>query len=520
MNALAHPPETAVKTCLRYVATAALAAAAAWLLVFVAPPAHAAEAQTPALPPQALIVQDAVALRAAPRDAATQQARLWQGELVEIRGERLEYVQVWDHQRERGGYVRASQLRRLSLDAAHADELLAVLRFVKDSAGSEGLGFGYGAAWLRAASPAQLSGPVGAEVLDAVAGAAQRLAQRASAAGLSRGAQEALLGQLDAAGRYGIRFNSHEIGDRMQICYDGELFTRVLAMPAASAEQRARAALALTDPACEDPALGVLQRIQRQEDNARLLDQADAPGLPPVLKNRLQMRRASVWSAVAFERSRRAPGGADAATAAERALEALARVDPQGLPDTDAGLMNDAVMHVNASRWAAVPASAPGKGLQLRTSPGAQAGQTCVSLHGGAAGSAPLLTQCSHGVVWTASFSVNREGNAAALAVQPMAGWRELWLLRKQAGGWTLSVLPPAPTLPGIGYAELAGWVPGGRQVLVAREARGEGAYQRRYEVLDLATLAPQRQASDPSVLGAFQRWQMPQWKQQSVSLR
>ena len=519
MNTPAYPSEKTVKNCLGYVATAVLAAAAAWLLVFVAPPAHATVAQPPALPPQALIVQDAVALRAAPREAAAQQARLWQGELVEIRGERLEYVQVWDHQRERGGYVRASQLRRLSLDAAHADELLAVLRFVKDSAGSEGLGFGYGAAWLQAASPAQLSSPVGAEVLDAVAGAAQRLAQRASAAGLSRGAQEALLGQLDAAGRYGIRFNSHERGDRMQICYDGELFTRVLAMPAASAEQRARAALALTDPACEDPALGVLQRIQRQEDSASLLDQADAPGLPPVLKNRLQMRRASVWSAVAFERSRGAPGGAHA-TAAERALEALARVDPQGLPDTDASLMNDAVMRVNASRWAAVPASIQSKGLQLRTSPGAQAGQTCVSLHGGAAGSAPLWTQCSHGVVWPASFSVNREGNAAALAVQPMAGWRELWLLRKQAGGWTLSVLPPAPTLPGIGYAELAGWVPGGRQVLVAREARGEGRYQRRYEVLDLATLAPQRQASDPSVLGAFQRWQMPQWKQQSVSLR
>jgi hypothetical protein len=223
---------------------------------------------------------------------------------------------------------------------------------------------------------------------------------------------------------------------------------------------------------------------------------------------------------VAFERSRQAPGGPGAVTAAERALEALARIDPQGLPDTDAGLMNDAVMRVNASRWAAVPASIQRKGLHLRTSPGAQAGQTCVSLYGGAAGSAPLWTQCSHGVVWPASFSVNREGNAAALAVQPMAGWRELWLLRKQAGGWTLSVLPPAATLPGIGYAELAGWVPGGRQVLVAREARGEGRYQRRYEVLDLATLAPQRQANDPSVLGAFQRWQMPQWKQQSVSLR
>ena len=106
------------------------------------------------------------------------------------------------------------------------------------------------------------------------------------------------------------------------------------------------------------------------------------------------------------------------------------------------------------------------------------------------------------------------------LAVQPLDGWRELWVFRKTAQGWTVQVLPPAALHPGLGYAELAGWVPGGRQVLVAREARGEGRYQRRYEVLDLATLAPQRQASDPSVLGAFQRWQMPQWKQQSVSLR
>ncbi|PKO77873.1 MAG: hypothetical protein CVU21_06195, partial [Betaproteobacteria bacterium HGW-Betaproteobacteria-15] len=78
MNTPAYPSEKTVKNCLGYVATAVLAAAAAWLLVFVAPPAHATVAQPPALPPQALIVQDAVALRAAPREAAAQQARLWQ----------------------------------------------------------------------------------------------------------------------------------------------------------------------------------------------------------------------------------------------------------------------------------------------------------------------------------------------------------------------------------------------------------------------------------------------------------
>jgi hypothetical protein len=81
-------------------------------------------------------------------------------------------------------------------------------------------------------------------------------------------------------------------------------------------------------------------------------------------------------------------------------------------------------------------------------------------------------------------------------------------------------VLIPAAVNPDVGYVELAGWVPGGQQMLIAREARGEGKYKRSYEVMDLATLTTQRQASDPSILGAFQRWQQPAWKQMSVSLR
>jgi len=35
-----------------------------------------------------------------------------------------------------------------------------------------------------------------------------------------------------------------------------------------------------------------------------------------------------------------------------------------------------------------------------------------------------------------------------------------------------------------------------------------------------LDTLAVARQASDPGVLGAFQRWQDPSWKAQTLSLR
>ena len=131
-----------------------------------------------------------------------------------------------------------------------------------------------------------------------------------------------------------------------------------------------------------------------------------------------------------------------------------------------------------------------------------------------------LAKRCTYGIVWTASWSVNREGNAAALAVQSLASWREMWVFRKAAGQWTIDVLPPAATLPELGYAELAGWVQGGEYMLVAREARGEGKYKLSYQVMELSTLSAKRQATDPSILAAFQRWQQPQWKQMTVSLR
>ena len=81
-------------------------------------------------------------------------------------------------------------------------------------------------------------------------------------------------------------------------------------------------------------------------------------------------------------------------------------------------------------------------------------------------------------------------------------------------------MLPPAASMPDIGYAELAGWVPGGTQMLVAREARGDGKYRRSFEVVRLDTLVVAHQAADPGVLGAFQRWQDPSWKGATLSMR
>ena len=169
----------------------------------------------------------------------------------------------------------------------------------------------------------------------------------------------------------------------------------------------------------------------------------------------------------------------------------------------------------------AVTAKASAKGPSIVTVAG-QPGKTCVLLVDAKHDEKnPLARRCTYSIVWANSASFNREGTALALAVQPLEAWRELWLFRKDSrGAWDISVLPPATTNPDLGYAEFAGWVPGGKQVLVAREARGEGKYKKSFEVLKLKTLTAERQAAEAAMLGAFQRWHDAGWKGRSVSLR
>lgn len=116
----------------------------------------------------AIVVQDQASLRAAPRDGAQQQTVFWQGEVLEVRGERLDYLQVWDHKRERGGFIRASEVRRVALTEAEAPALLAVVRFVQDTPGAEALGIGLTAAYLQAAPARTLAGVEGALAFDAL----------------------------------------------------------------------------------------------------------------------------------------------------------------------------------------------------------------------------------------------------------------------------------------------------------------------------------------------------------------
>lgn len=496
---------------------AAIACAATMVATAAVPPAPASALGS------AIVVQDQASLRAAPRDSAQQQSALWQGEVLEVRGERLDYLQVWDHKRERGGFIRASDVRRVALDEAEGPNLLSVLRFVRDTPGAEALGIGITAAYLQAAPASALAGEQGAQAFDALGTLADRLARRASAAVPGKTSGATLSAHLDVANGYGVRFTTYEVEGRMHVCYDGEAFRRVLAMPVADAGQRARAALALTRPECVNPDLPAHERARVQEWQSQVLERVDVAGLPSYVRNRIQMRRASVWSALAFQQARKDAAGAPVSAAAARALAEFSGVSKNDLPDEDQAAYNDAAMRVGAVRWALVPTSLPaaqGNRPGILTEPGAP-GETCVLLVDAQKGvKAPLVRRCTYGVVWAASASVNREGTALALAVQPLEGWRELWVLRKTAEGWLVDVLPPAATAPETGVAEWAGWVPGGQQMLVAREARGQGRYRRSFEIVRLEGLATERVTGDVAALPLFQRWQDPAWKRQTLSLR
>ena len=460
----------------------------------------------------AIVTQDHASLRAAARDSSKQQAVLWQGDVLEIRGQRGDYLQVYDHRRERAGYIEAVQVRRVTLSPTEAPGLLAVVRFLRDAPGSEALGISYAAAYLKAVPAASLT----AEPLDAIGTMADRLARRASTE-RTKANDAALAAHLEVIAQYGLKVKSFDRNGHMQICYDGEMFRRVLLTPAAVADERARAALGLTRHECVDPGIGPSDRYQFDSWRASVLDQVPATGLSPLLVSQLHARRAGVWSSVAFEQARR---GDPPQAAAQRAIQELAAVNVGDLGDDGKTEYTDAAVRVGAVRWAAEFATRGTGKLAVTTAPGAP-GETCVSLEDTKrVDDNPLVRRCTYGTVWAASARSNAAGTVLALAVQPLDTWRELWVFRKAPKGWTVDVLPPGTTNPDLGYIEFAGWTPGAKRMLVAREVRAEGHFRRRFEVLRLDTLMADKQAGSPDALVDFERWQDAAWKHQTVALR
>jgi hypothetical protein len=460
----------------------------------------------------AIVTFDQAPLRAAPRDAAQQQAVLWQGDSVEIRGEKADYLQVYDHRRERAGYIKASQVRLVSLESEAAPESLAVVRFLRDTPGAEALGIGYTAAYLKAA-PAK---DIDAEAFDALGTMAERLARRAS----SRKAKQddgVIAAHLEVVAQYGVTIQGYELDGRMHLCYEGEAFRHVLAMNASN-EQKARAALAVTRQDCINPDMRISDRNDLDNWRADVLDKVTLTDVPEYLKNRMHMRRAGVWSSIAYQLARKSDPASE--KAANRALQELATINKSELTDEDAVVYSDAAVRVGTSRWAAEPVPAAKSGLTVIASAG-EPGETCVALVDAKhSAQTPLVKRCTYGQVWVASARVNASASALTLAVQPMAGWRELWLFHQSGANWIIDVLPPAITDPNLGYVEFAGWVPGTNKILVAREVKVDGRFKRSFDLINMESLQIEKTADKPESLSTFYRWQDPQWKQQTVILR
>ncbi|MCC6747884.1 MAG: hypothetical protein IT371_09520 [Deltaproteobacteria bacterium] len=465
----------------------------------------------------ALVAQDQTPLLAAAEERAPRQATLWPGDWLEVRGARRDYLQVYDHRHERPGYVHRRLVRAYEATEAAAPRLRAVIEFLREQAGGEALGIGYVALYLKVAPRSALD----AEVFSALGTFAQRLAYRASAERTKRG-QDSLGAHLDVARSYGVRLASFESDGRTRTCYDGEAFRRVLAFKAPP-ELKARAALAVTDPACVHPELGPRERRTVLEWSAALLDKVDPLALPAYLGNRLRLRSARVAAELAFELAR-AGDRAAGAKRAEAALASLLRVDRRELAEADLFAYEETRVQVGTSRYLrGARASRPGRGLALRLEPRGP-GETCVRLYArgrtNAKAAAPLVERCTHGLVHAASARVAPRGERLVLAVQPLAGWLELWVFQRGEKGFQVDVVVPATTEPRLGYVELAGFSPDGGRLLLAREVVAGRRWERRFEVLEVATLAVKEQGAMLRRVPTFRRWFSPEWRGQTLALR
>jgi hypothetical protein len=321
---------------------------------------------------------------------------------------------------------------------------------------------------------------------------------------------------IEVVEQFGIHMHSFERNARMQVCYDGELFRRVLSLANATSEERAHAALGLTRADCIDSNIAPTQRVFLDDERRELLDTIEESDLSAMTKSRLRARRAGVWASIAFEQARRRELPA---LAAQRALAELLAVNPNDLGYDRRSEYVDAVVRVGAIRFAAITPAGQAGPLTLSATAG-DPGQTCIALEDARQPrNTPLVRRCTYGIVWMASAQAIPAGPALVLAVQPLESWRELWVFHRSAGTWAIDVLSPGSDDPEEGYVEFAGFTPRTRRLLIAREVKSRGRFQRSFEERRLDDLAVVQQASAPELLGDFGRWQDVSWRRDTLAL-
>jgi hypothetical protein len=425
----------------------------------------------------ALVADDGVNLRAAPRELAAVQAQLVRGDWLEVRGEVPGWLQVYDYRRERPGYVRPASVRVHPLEPGEAPALRAIVDFLRDARGYESLGIGAAALLLRcdpAADDASLQLAIGLM--------ADRLARQPNAA------------HRDVAESYGVKFvdafgaanpKDARSSGAVSTCYDGSAFRGVLAAGKAAPDDRARAALALTSGCL--PAMPQ-QEVAWNEWRLQVLEQVEPE--QSRLGMLVRLRRADAWSRLAFHHARsRDPKSAHDA---EEATRELMLSDAGLLAEEDAQARFETRTRVAASRWAADPVPA----TDLKLSAG-KPGETCISIES--------AKRCTYGVVWAAS--ARGSGATFAVSVQPLESWTELWVFHKGRGGWRVSVLPPGtePSVPGA--VEAAGISADGSRILAFRQtARVRRFEERRAGDLRLlhSSLQPIGRYSSPQAVAAI----------------
>ena len=419
----------------------------------------------------AIVVEDQTVLRAAPEEEAPRAAVTAKGDWLEVRGKARQFLSVYDHRRERAGYVAPERVRTFAVDEASAARIGPVIDFLRDARGEESLGIGLVALFLRVAS----NDAVGPEVFDALGTFAERLARRAS----EPGASAQLAAHLEVAEAYGLHFRRLEGG---ATCYDGEAFRRVLALGGAP-QARARAASALSDPRCAPKDAAVAEARAWHRWAAEVLDQVDVGRLEVLARNRIHLARAQRWARVTHDAAR-GGDGPGAARAFERALDALARVDRTELFGADRGAYEEAAIAVAAERWARDVAPRLAGGAEVGG--GERPGETCLRLP--SPSGAPERAHCTFAHVWPGSLEEAPGGGRWVVAVEPIPGWVELRILTRSAEGWRVDALVPAATEPHLGYVELAGFGPEG-SLLVVREAKIGDAVKREFQVIRADTL-------------------------------
>jgi hypothetical protein len=460
----------------------------------------------------AIVTGDGTPLRAAASDSAAKQELLYSGDWLELRSAERGWLSVYDHRHERPGWVRPSQVRSFSLDEQAARDLAAVIDFVRDEPGRESLGIGLLALFLKAAPPSA----VGAETFDALGAMADRLGRRASSR-WAKANDAVLAAQLDVAESYGVHFRKFSDGNRTRVCYDGEAHRRVLALPG-SAAAKVRAALALSDPACVDPALAVADKEGLIEWQAGLFDPIDVKEAEPWLAGRLRLRRAAVEAQLAWVRARHSDF-ARAAKSAETAERELALVDPHQLAEEDVLGYDETAVRVGAIRWASEPAV---KSASFEIAAG-KPGETCVWR---ISGKSRIAAHCTYAVVWPSSVRVAPRGDLLVLAQSPLPSWTELVVIRVGRA----EVVSPAAIDPELGYVEPAGFSPDGSRLLVAREARMTGPLgepgtlapwvARTFQILRADGLTVEKQAGRLDQFPSFRRWAAPDWRSGTLAIR